>query len=100
MRHIHPDSFVQPSATNGGAFVLSKWFTRYTRSMKILCWNVNGLRAVHKKDLFGQIFKDSPDVVSLQEIKALPEQLPEEIRNPKGYHSYFNAPDLKKGYSG
>jgi exodeoxyribonuclease-3 len=68
--------------------------------MKILCWNVNGLRAVHKKDLFNQIFKDSPDIVCLQEIKALPDQLPEEIRNPNGYHSYFNAPDIKKGYSG
>jgi exodeoxyribonuclease III len=68
--------------------------------MKILCWNVNGLRAVQKKNLFNQIFKDSPDIVCLQEIKALPEQLSEEARSPKGYFSYFNAPDLKKGYSG
>ncbi len=68
--------------------------------MKILCWNVNGLRAVQKKNLFDQIFKDSPDIVCLQEIKAMPEQLSEEARSPKGYFSYFNAPDFKKGYSG
>lgn len=68
--------------------------------MKILSWNVNGLRAVHKKGNFNWLIEESPDIFCIQEIKALAQQLPEEVRNPKGYFSYFNSPDIKKGYSG
>ncbi len=68
--------------------------------MKILSWNVNGLRAVHKKGHFNWLIEESPDIFCLQEIKALAEQLPDEVRNPKGYFTYFNSPDIKKGYSG
>lgn len=68
--------------------------------MKILSWNVNGLRAVHKKGHFEWLIQQSPDIFCLQEVKALAEQLPDEVRNPQGYFSYFNAPDIKKGYSG
>jgi len=41
-----------------------------------------------------------PDILCLQETKALPEQLPAEISAPNGYHSYFHSPTTKKGYSG
>lgn len=68
--------------------------------MKILSWNVNGLRAVHKKGHFNWLIEQSPDIFCLQETKALAEQLPEEVRSPAGYYSYFNSPDVKKGYSG
>jgi exodeoxyribonuclease-3 len=68
--------------------------------MKILSWNVNGLRAVVKKEKWAQIFELDPDIFCLQETKAHPEQLPEEIRNPKGYHSYFDHSKMRKGYSG
>ncbi len=68
--------------------------------MKILSWNVNGLRAVHKKGHFNWLIEESPDIFCLQEIKALAEQLPDEVRNPVGYFTYFNSPDIKKGYSG
>jgi len=68
--------------------------------MKIISWNVNGLRAIHRKGASGWMFEDSPDVICLQETKSLPEQLPEELRTPYGYHAYFNSPDIKKGYSG
>jgi exodeoxyribonuclease-3 len=68
--------------------------------MKIISWNVNGIRAVHRKGNFDWLIKESPDIFCIQETKATPDQLPEEVRNPKGYHSYFNAPDVKKGYSG
>lgn len=44
--------------------------------------------------------KEKPDIFCLQETKAEPEQLPEEIRNPDGYTSYFDFPKEKKGYSG
>ena len=68
--------------------------------MKILSWNVNGLRASHKKGAFNSIFEQDPDIFCLQETKAHPEQLLEEVRNPAGYHSYFDHSKVKKGYSG
>lgn len=68
--------------------------------MRIISWNVNGLRAIHKKDSFNWLIKESPEIFCFQEVKAIPDQLPDEVRNPKGYFSYFNSPDAKKGYSG
>jgi exodeoxyribonuclease-3 len=68
--------------------------------MQIISWNVNGLRAVHKKGAFDRILEEKPDILCIQESKSLPEQLPEEARSPKGYHSFFHFPTLKKGYSG
>ena len=71
-----------------------------TRNMRIISWNVNGLRALHKKGGWDWLIGESPDVLCLQETKAHPDQLPEEARTPPGYCSYFNFPKEKKGYSG
>lgn len=68
--------------------------------MRIISWNVNGIRALHRKGYWDWLIKESPDIFCLQETKANPEQLLEEIRNPKGYYSYFDFPKEKKGYSG
>lgn len=68
--------------------------------MKIISWNVNGLRAVVRKGNWDWLMIERPDIFCLQETKATEEQLPEEIRNPNGYHSYFDSPKEKKGYSG
>jgi len=68
--------------------------------MKIVSWNVNGLRALHRKGNFEWLLKKSPDIFCLQEVKATPEQLPEDVRNPKGYSAFFDFPKEKKGYSG
>ena len=68
--------------------------------MKIISWNVNGLRAVVKKDKWNQLFELDPDIICLQETKSHPEQLTEEVRSPAGYYSYFDHSKLKKGYSG
>ena len=68
--------------------------------MKILSWNVNGLRAIYKKGALDAVFEVDPDIICLQETKAHPEQLPEELRSPVGYYSYFDHSKLKKGYSG
>ena len=57
--------------------------------MKILSWNVNGLRAVHKKDSWDDFLMQNPDIFCLQETKAHPEQLPEELREIEGYFSFF-----------
>lgn len=66
----------------------------------IITWNVNGLRAVHRKGNIQEVFHMKPDILCLQETKALPEQLPEELHVKSGYHSYFHFPTIKKGYSG
>jgi len=64
--------------------------------MKLISWNVAGLRACLKKG-FADFFKEADaDVVCLQEIKALEDQID---FHPEGYHFYLN-PAEKKGYSG
>ncbi len=68
--------------------------------MKLLSWNVNGLRSVIKKDYVKPFLREKPDIFCLQETKAQPEQLPEDVRNLDGYHCYFTHPQEKKGYSG
>lgn len=67
--------------------------------MKLISWNVNGLRAAERKGFLNWLQNEQPDVIGLQEIKAMEEQLSEEIRDPEGYHAYFN-PAERKGYSG
>ena len=67
--------------------------------MRILSWNVNGIRAVDKKGFFDWFQKDSPDILCLQEIKALPEQFPPHLRNTPGYHIAISSAE-RKGYSG
>lgn len=67
--------------------------------MKLVSWNVNGVRAVWKKG-FGDWFKaEEADVVCLQETKAQPDQLTPEMIDPFGYHGEFHWGE-KKGYSG
>jgi exodeoxyribonuclease-3 len=60
---------------------------------------VNGLRAVLKKDFISWFKNESPDIICLQEIKAMPGQLPPEIRNYPGYDVQINSAQ-RPGYSG
>jgi len=68
--------------------------------MKLLSWNVNGIRAIYKKGFLEWLDSESPDILGLQETKASPDQLSEDLRNPKGYFTYFSSSKVKKGYSG
>ena len=68
--------------------------------MKLISWNVNGLRALLKSGHWGDVFEFSPDILCLQETKAHPDQLSAELREIQGYHSYFSSSEVKKGYSG
>ncbi len=69
--------------------------------MKIISWNTNGLRGTIKNGLFEPLFDTyEPDIICIQETKAELEQIPEELRAHKGYHSFFESSKLKKGYSG
>jgi exodeoxyribonuclease III len=69
---------------------------RWSAPMKIVTWNVNGIRA-RQEQVLALIAKDSPDVVCLQEIKASPEQVPAALLNLEGYWTYWHG---FKGYSG
>jgi len=68
-------------------------------SMKIITWNVNGLRATLGKGALNWAWEQAPDVLCLQEIKVRPEQLKEEQRNFPGYEVVWN-PAERAGYSG
>lgn len=68
--------------------------------MKLISWNVNGLRAVSRKGNWADIFEHDPDILGIQETKATPEQLKVEVPAVDGYVSYFVSPTEKKGYSG
>ena len=65
--------------------------------MKLISWNVNGLRAVQKKGFADWFKKAKPDILCVQESRALPEQV--EPDWPKSYAAHWN-PAEKKGYAG
>lgn len=66
--------------------------------MKIMSWNVNGIRAVHRKGVFLPFLRDhKPDVLCLQETKAEQHQSPVEL---EGYEEYWHSATSRKGYSG
>ncbi|HLR77319.1 MAG TPA: exodeoxyribonuclease III [Balneolaceae bacterium] len=68
--------------------------------MKVVSYNVNGIRAALRKDLIGWLEQAQPDVVCLQEIKANPEQFDESLFHAIGYTYCYWYPAEKKGYSG
>lgn len=67
--------------------------------MKIISWNVNGLRGIYKRNFLGNFKETNADFFCLQETKAQVNQLPAELIKPKGYYSHFNSA-VRKGYGG
>lgn len=67
--------------------------------MKIISWNVNGIRAVAQKNFFNDLQLMNPDVLCLQETKAQDDQVAETLAGINDYHIYSNSAE-KKGYSG
>ncbi|MHB2154961.1 exodeoxyribonuclease III [Calditrichota bacterium GD2] len=67
--------------------------------MKLISWNVNGLRAVTRNGFIDQVKKLDADIICLQETKLQNEQIPEEILRLTDYHQYWNFAQ-RKGYSG
>ena len=65
--------------------------------MKIISWNVNGIRAVMKKNFLDFVRDEKPDILCVQETKAHPDQVDEMLNQYE--HHYWNAAE-KKGYSG
>ena len=67
--------------------------------MKLISWNLNGVRAVAKKGLINMIYDMNPDIIGFQETKAQDDQVREALFGIEGYHIYANSAE-KKGYSG
>lgn len=75
--------------------------------MNIISWNINGIRAVHKRGDLAQAFSgkllgigSEPDIICFQETKAEVEQLGPEITEIPGYTAYFSSSKTRRGYSG
>ena len=68
--------------------------------IRLISWNVNGLRAVWKKDFLEIFRRMDADVVAIQETKLQDPQLTEEMRRIDGYESFWSFSSVKKGYSG
>ena len=67
--------------------------------MRVVSWNVNGLRACARKGFLDFLGGAAADVVGLQEVRAFADQLPDEVRAPRGWHAHF-SPAARPGYSG
>ena len=68
--------------------------------MRLVSWNVNGIRAVSGKPDWRWFVDSTADIIALQETKARVEQLPDALAHPAGWHAYFCSSTVKKGYSG
>jgi exodeoxyribonuclease III len=70
--------------------------------MRLECWNVNGLRAAHRKGFLDYLMKESPDILCVQEVKADEDKLPIELKEVPGYHFFVHSPEEEadKGWSG
>ena len=69
------------------------------KKLRILSWNVNGLRAIYKKGFLEWFLEEKSNILCLQEIRANKEQLPADLQNIEDYYMYPSSAE-KKGYSG
>ena len=67
--------------------------------MRVVTWNVNGLRACARKGFVDFLNRSDADVIGLQEVRAFADQLPDEIRSLHGWHTHY-SPAERPGYSG
>jgi exodeoxyribonuclease-3 len=69
------------------------------KPVRVASWNVNGLRACAGKGFPAWLRASGSEIVGVQEVRALPEQLPDAVQAPRGYHARFVAAE-RLGYSG
>lgn len=74
--------------------------TDSTDCIDVYAWNVNGLRACTRKGFVDWLHECQPDILGVQEIRALREQLPKKVAEPEGFDTHFFPAQHKKGYSG
>ena len=67
--------------------------------MRLVSWNVNGIRSAIRKGFWEWLATAAPDILCLQETRIQPDQLTEEMREPAGYHAVWHTAE-RRGYSG
>ena len=67
--------------------------------MRVVSWNVNGIRACVRHGLVDFLGRSGADIVGVQEVRALPEEIPPAARTPAGWHAAFSVAE-RRGYSG
>jgi exodeoxyribonuclease III len=67
--------------------------------MRLVTWNVNGIRAAVRNGFWSWLSEAQPDIVCLQETRIHPEQLTPKMCQPPGYHAFWHAGE-RRGYSG
>jgi exodeoxyribonuclease-3 len=70
------------------------------KEIKLISWNINGIRAAIKKDFFKSFKQMDADIFAIQETKIQNEQLTDEMKNISGYEVFWSQAIVKKGYSG
>ena len=70
------------------------------RDQHFVSWNVNGIRAILKKEFMNSVKAMAPDVLCLQETKAAEEEAKEALEVMKSYYAFVNSSKARKGYSG
>lgn len=70
------------------------------KKIKLISWNVNGIRAAIKNDFFKSFRLMDADIFALQETKIQDEQLTDEMKKISGYEAFWSQATVKKGYSG
>jgi exodeoxyribonuclease-3 len=76
------------------------FYFRAMAKINLISWNVNGIRAILKKDFLQDVIEMNPDVLCLQETKAQPADAEKALNQIEGYHIYYNSSKARKGYSG
>ena len=82
-----------------GVIRRARHLTKRERKVKIISWNVNGIRAAHKKGFLEFVEKEDPDVLCVQETKAYRDQIEPAIARPGGRIGFWTSAE-RKGYSG
>ncbi len=69
------------------------------QNLRIRSWNLNGIRSASKKGFADWLKKSRSEIVGVQEVRAQPGQIPDEVAAVSRFHQAFTAP-VRKGYSG
>jgi exodeoxyribonuclease-3 len=70
------------------------------QSINLVCWNVNGIRSIIKKDFLKDVKTMDPDILCLQETKAGVEEVKSALELMPAYKGYINSSKARQGYSG
>jgi exodeoxyribonuclease-3 len=99
--HLSGCFLPEKNMLSGFVFNQSYYFYISTskETMKLISWNVNGIRAIAKKSFFSDIDLLAPDIICLQETKAQDQQVAETLQQVKGYQLFSNSA-VRPGYSG